>query len=215
SALNNEQIMGDNKMKNSVMRLVVVFSVAVIAGVLFAAAPSFARECEHAKLSTAVRDAILAAFPDAEIEESKIEKENGVELYEVEIEVADEEMEISVTADGQIVEIESEVSLKDVPGAVAAALQKEAGRGEIEEISKEEMRATLKDGVVTMLATAVVSYEAEISKEIGLDANGNLLPEEDDEDDDDGEDGEDEEDEDDEDDDEDEDDEEEEEGHED
>ncbi|MDD3603838.1 MAG: hypothetical protein PHD86_01445 [Kiritimatiellae bacterium] len=159
------------------------FSAAVVLGIVFAASPAFAKDGKCNGLPTAVKDAIAAAFPNAEIEEFKAETENGVALYEVEIEIADDEMDVSVTADGQIVEIESEVSLEDVPGPVAAALQKEAGGGEIEEISKEEMRATLKDGVATMLAAAVVSYEAEISKEIGLDANGNLLPEEDDEDD--------------------------------
>lgn len=170
-------------MKNTVMKLVVVFSVAVMIGVLFAAAPAFAKDDDEAKLPPAVKNALAAAFPNAEIEEAKTEVENGVALYEVEIEVADNEMEVSVAADGQIIEIESEVSLKDVPEVVAAALQKEAGNGEIEEISKEEMRATVKEGVVTMLAAPVVSYEVEISKELELDANGNLLPVEEDEDD--------------------------------
>ncbi|MHC4563541.1 MAG: PepSY domain-containing protein [Planctomycetota bacterium] len=120
--------------------------------------------------------AIETEFPDAEIAE--VERERvGVVLYEVEFERDGEEVEVTVTAEGQIVAIEREMDEDDLPETVVTTLAEHAGEAEIEEVEAEEVRAELK---FVPVAKPRVVYEVEFHNdgrevELTIDANGKLL----------------------------------------
>ena len=113
-------------------------------------------------------------------EGGKAEEENGVMLFEVELEEGKTEVEVEVSAGGLIVSVETEIALKDVPEAAAAAILAAAEGGKVEEVKKEEIMAEAKDGQIAPLTAVKVVYEAEIEKgtqegEIAVDASGNVV----------------------------------------
>ena len=99
-------------------------------------------ECKaKVELPQAAAKAIKDAFPKATIEEVKAEDEDGVRLFEVEVEQDEAEIEVEVSPDGLIVSIESKVELKDVPDAAAKVISQAAQKAEIKKIQREEIRA--------------------------------------------------------------------------
>ena len=131
-------------------------------------------------LPRAAADAVKAAFPQASIEEVALDKEDGIELYEVELRQNGEETEVTVSPDGVIVEVETEVSLKDLPKAVADAIAKAAGGAKVEEVTREETRAVVRAGKLVKLDQPKITYEAEFRRdgkevEIELAPDGTIL----------------------------------------
>ena len=163
-----------------------VFGGAILLA-LALAVPALADKPEKKKvaLPEAAQKALLEAFPKAKIEEVEQEDEHGIQVFEVELERGKEEFEVSVSADGLILEIETEVQLKDLPEAVAKAMQEAATGAAIAEIEKEEIRAeVVKDDQgeprILTLETPRVVYEAELRKddqvgEIEVAADGKVL----------------------------------------
>jgi len=141
--------------------------IAVL-GLIFAVAlPAWAEDKpqdtdKKVELPKAAADAIDAAFPGATIGEVKLEDEDGVKLYEAKLTVKDAEIEVSVSADGVISEVETEITVEALPKVVADALAKAAEGGKIEEVTKEEQRAAVKDGKLVKLDTPTIKYCAEI-----------------------------------------------------
>ena len=145
-----------------------------------------AKEEAKVELPSAAAEAIKAAFPDAKIEEVEVEEEEGVTLYEVELEQGDVEMEVEVAPDGTIVEIETEIAQKDAPEAALQAIQAAAPDAEIEEVEKIEIRAETKKAEgdkpaqLVKLDKAKIVYEAELKKdgkegEITVAADGKVV----------------------------------------
>ena len=139
------------------------------------AKPEMKKHKKH-KLHPAAAVAIQKAFPDATVGKVEREKESLV-LYEVELEQSGKKMEVTVAADGLIVEIENDVARSDLPAPVAAALTKLAGNGKIKEIEKEKTHAILK---LVKLDTPKVVYEVELVQdgkdvEVKIDQNGKVL----------------------------------------
>ena len=173
---------------------VAVIGLAMILGVCLVAQAKD-KNVKIADLPEAVTAAVKKACPDGTITEAEIEKEHGTTIYEIELKVGKNEAEVEVTADGTIIEIETELTMADLPKAVADAITKAANGGKVKEIEKEEERAEVKNGKVVELKTPKVVYEAEIKQngkeiEIEVDADGKVLGKEveDDDDDDDGDD---------------------------
>jgi hypothetical protein len=143
------------------------------------------KEKAKVELPEAAAKAIKAAFPDATIDEVEIDNEDGMKLFEVELKQGKAEIEVSVAPDGTIVEIETEVALKDVPAAAAAVISKAAEGAQIKEIAKEETRAEVKkdaNGVTTLvkLEKPKIAFEAELVKgdhkgEIEVAADGTVV----------------------------------------
>lgn len=127
-------------------------------------------------LPDAVKAAIKASYPGAEIEE--IEKEyEGLKVWEVELEQNEQEFEVTFAPDGTIVEVETEVSMESLPKAVAEAITKAAAGAKIKEVEKEVIHAVVK--LVKLDAPKTV-YEAELIKngkkcEIEVAADGTVL----------------------------------------
>lgn len=131
-------------------------------------------------LPRAAADAVKAAFPQASIEEVGLDKEDGIDLYEVELRQNGEETEVTVSPDGVIVEVETEVFLKDLPKAVADAITKAAAGAKVEEIKREETRAVVRAGKLVKLDQPRITYEAEFRKDgkelqIELAPDGTIL----------------------------------------
>jgi len=132
------------------------------------------------ELPPAAAEAVAKAFPNMKIEKVKAEEENGVTLFEVELEADKTEVEVEVSADGIIVAVETEIAMKDVPEAAAKVILAAAEGGKVEEVKKEEIRAEVKDKKLVKLDAAKVVYEAEIEKgdqegEIAVDASGAIV----------------------------------------
>ncbi len=140
------------------------------------------------KLPPAARTAIQKAFPGARIHHVEKEKK-AITLYEAKLVKGDAKMEVEVSADGTIVEVEQHVTKDELPAPVAAALAKVAGDAQIKEIEREEIHAVLK--LVKLKKPAIV-FEAEFLKdgktiEVKINSDGKILSrkiENDDEDDD-------------------------------
>jgi hypothetical protein len=129
----------------------IIVLVVVLAGVA-----ALAGKDKCVSLPDAVKAAISAVYPEAEIEESQVEEE------------------------GKIIEKETEVALSAVPAAVRAAIAKAYEGGEIEEVTEE-----VTYWVVTLkrLEAPETTYEAEVVKEgkeieIELAADGTILEQE-------------------------------------
>lgn len=139
------------------------------------------------ELPSAAAEAIKAAFPKAKIEEVELEKECGLDIYEVELKLEDEsEVEVEVAPDGAIVEIETEIAQKDAPPAVVEAFRAAAPDAKIEEVQKIEIRADIKKAEgdkpaqLVHLDKAKIVYEAELKKddkegEITVAADGKVV----------------------------------------
>jgi len=146
-----------------------VFVVAVVCMVTYA---------DHKKLClpAAVKAAIEALYPQAEIEEAEVEEE-GLKVYEVELEQNGQEVELTVTPDGTLVEVETEMALEGLPELVAKAIAEAAEGATVKEVSKEVTYAVVK---LVMLDEPETSYEVELSKdgavcEIEVAADGTIL----------------------------------------
>ena len=130
-----------------------------------------AKEEAKVELPAAVADALKAAFPKAKVEEVKVEQEEGLALYEVELKQDTVEMEVEVAPDGTLVEIETAVAQEAVPAAALQALQAADPAAKIDELKKIEIRAEIKKAEeekpaeLVKLATPKIVYEAELKKE--------------------------------------------------
>ena len=119
---------------------------------------------KHPVLSSAAVDSLMVAFPKAKIGEAEAEKEGGLDLFEVELTLGSKEIEVLVSPDGVIVQVETKVAMKDLPKAVADAITKAAAGAKVEEIEREETRAVVRDGKLVKLDQPKITYEAEFLK---------------------------------------------------
>jgi hypothetical protein len=126
-------------------------AVLAVAG-LFLATVASAQEkkLKRSDLSPAVEKTVAAQSAGATIKGFSTEKEDGKTLYEVEMIVSGHSKDISMTADGAIVEIEEEVVLDSLSPEVKAGLQAKAGPGKITKVES----LTKKD--------KLVAYEAQV-----------------------------------------------------
>ncbi len=137
---------------------------------------AYAGKCRKVSLPEAVKAAIDALYPQATIEEAK-EEEEGLKVYEVELEEDGQEVELTVAPDGTIVEVETEVAMDSLPAAVAAALAQAAEGAEVKEISQE---VTYWVVILKKLDAPETTYEVELIKdgkksEIEVAADGTIL----------------------------------------
>jgi hypothetical protein len=84
-----------------------------------------------AQLPAAVRNAVKARFPGAHFQAAAKSTEDGETCYEIVLENARKNVSVSVDDEGEIVQIETEVALSEVPGPVTATLGKRFPGGKI------------------------------------------------------------------------------------
>jgi hypothetical protein len=104
----------------------------VAGGLLFAGiATAQEKKIKRSDLPPAVEKAVVAQSTGATIRGFSTEIENGQTLYEVELTVNGHSKDISMAADGSIVEVEEQVALDSLSAEVKAGLQAKAGKGKI------------------------------------------------------------------------------------
>jgi hypothetical protein len=142
---------------------------AVIAALSLATAV-FAQEkkIQRADLPPAVEKTVAAETHGATIKGFSQERANGQTLYEAETTVDGHSKDITIDANGSLVEVEEQVALDSLPAPVKAALLAKAGEGKIvkvESLTKHDK---------------IVAYEAKVQtagkkSEIQVGPDGNPL----------------------------------------
>ena len=128
------------------------FVAALAVCLLFLAGYASAREkkIKRSDLPPAVEKTVVAQSAGATIRGFSTEKENGQTLYEAEMTVNGHSKDVSMTADGSVVEVEEQVALDSLSPEVKAGLLAKAGKGKILKVES----LTKKD--------KLVAYEAKI-----------------------------------------------------
>jgi hypothetical protein len=128
------------------------YLVAIAAGALLFAGNASAQEkkIKRSDLPAAVEKTVSAQSAGATIRGYSTEKENGQTLFEVEMTVNGHSKDVSMTADGSVVEVEEQVALDALSPEVKAGLQAKAGKGKILKVES----LTKKD--------KLVAYEAKV-----------------------------------------------------
>jgi len=89
------------------------------------------RKIERSQLPAAVERAVAAQSQAATIRGFSQETEHGQTFYEVEMTVSGHGKDVLMDPTGAVVEVEEEVALDSLPGAVKDGLQVRAGRGKL------------------------------------------------------------------------------------
>ena len=128
------------------------YLVAFAAGTLLLAGNASAQEkkIKRSDLPPAVEKTVAAQSAGATIRGFSTEIEKGQTLFEVEMTVSGHSKDVSMTADGSIVEVEEQVALDSLSPEVKAGLQAKAGKGKITKVES----LTKKD--------KLVAYEAQV-----------------------------------------------------
>jgi hypothetical protein len=109
-----------------------ISNLAVIAALSLATAVvAQERKIQRADLPPAVEKTVAAQTQGATIKGFSQEKEKGQTYYEAETTVNGHSKDITIDANGALVEIEEQVALDSLPSAVKAGLQTKAGEGKI------------------------------------------------------------------------------------
>jgi hypothetical protein len=126
--------------------------VALVASGLLLAGAASAQEkkIKRSDLPPAVEKTVAAESTGATIKGVSTEKENGQTLYEVAMTINGHSKDISMAADGSIVEIEEQVALDSLSADVKAGLQAKAGKGKILKVESLTKKGKL------------VAYEAQV-----------------------------------------------------
>ena len=132
------------------MRINLFLAIAASELLLAGIASAQEKKIKRSDLPPAVEKTVAAQSAGATIKGFSTEKENGQTLYEVEMTVNGRSKDISMTADGSIVEIEEQVALDSLSSDVKAGLQTKAGKGTILRVE-----ALTKKG-------KLVAYEAQV-----------------------------------------------------
>jgi hypothetical protein len=118
--------------------------VALVIVVLIAApAPAGEESVPLDKLPAKVTAAVKAKFPKAELVSAQKELEDGKTLFEVAIKNEGHNVEVTVKDDGTIVEIEKEITTKDLPKAVADALDAKYPKADIKKVEEITVGTTI------------------------------------------------------------------------
>jgi hypothetical protein len=129
------------------------------------------------KVPRAVLDAVKKRFPDAEVKGAEKETEDGKTVYEIAIKNKGQNIEVTLTPEGTLTEIEKQIEAKDLPKAVSEALDKKYPKATfktIEEVIK------VKDGKENLEYYEVLLVTAEKKKfEVSVSPEGKIVKEED------------------------------------
>jgi hypothetical protein len=120
----------------------------------------------------AVMKVVKAKFPEGELVGASKETEKGKTIYEVSLKDQGHKVDVEVTAEGKIVAIEKEIAAKDLPEAVATALNKKypgAKIQKVEEITKSDQVSAYE---------AVIVTEDKKRLEVSFNPEGKFLAEE-------------------------------------
>jgi uncharacterized membrane protein YkoI len=124
------------------------------------------------KVPKAVLDAVKAKFPDVKLSEASKEKEDGKTIYELAFTYKDYKYEVEFEEDGTIIAIDKQIEAKELPKAVAKALEEKYPKATykvIEEVTKKDKIAYYEVELVTADKKGI---------EVEIDPSGKILKEE-------------------------------------
>ena len=124
------------------------------------------------KLPKEVTEAVKKKFPKAELVKASKEDMEGKPVYEVNIKAEDTTMDVIVTPDGKIVLIEKTIKAKDLPKAVAEALETKYPKA-----THKKIEAIIKDDKIEKYEILLVTADKK-TLEVTFDPKGKLLDEE-------------------------------------
>ena len=139
--------------KSDLNRRAFIGTVAVAVLVLTAVASQAGaqeKKLKRSDLPAAVQRSADEQSVGATVRGYSTEKENGQDVYEVEMTVHGHGRDVTIGADGTVLEIEKQVALKSLPAAVQAGLRQLAGSGRITKVESLTKHGTL------------VAYEAQV-----------------------------------------------------
>jgi hypothetical protein len=151
--------------KDGYMKLIRKTALSVLASLLLALpAMSQEKKIQRADLPPAVEKAVTAQSQGAKVIGFAEEKENGNTYYEAELLVNGHSKDMLFDKNGNIVEVEEQVAIDQLPGDVKAGLQSKAGKGELVKVESLTKHGKL------------VAYEAQVKTsgktsevQVGLD----------------------------------------------
>jgi uncharacterized membrane protein YkoI len=168
---------GDSHPEDAMRQFISCVGAAALAAALLAPAVRADETVPLDKVPKAVTDAIKARWPDAELPKNAVAikeigdtKKSG---YELEIKNKNDELEVTLTEAGDIVQFERELEVKDLPKAVVKALEDKYPKAEL----KEADEVTKVDGKKEKLAYYVVEVKTADKKtlEVQVDPDGKVL----------------------------------------
>jgi hypothetical protein len=139
------------------------------------------RAGESAELTPAARAAVEKLYPTGSIVGVGHEREHGVRYYEVAVRDGEERIEVEVTEDGVIGEIESPIELMDVPVAARVEILRLTEGARHTELERHEIRGIPKGDTFMAIDPPMVVYEVEyerdgLRKEVTLGPTGHPFP---------------------------------------
>jgi hypothetical protein len=145
-------------------RILFVLVAFGMIGLGLAAGASQEQAPPRAKLPPAVLQAVKANCPGAVIGKLEVEKEAGINLYDIEFKAG--RGEIEVAEDGTVMDIATIVALKDIPKPASEAILKAAAGAKITQLEKSEVRAEIRkegeQGTIVKLNPVKYVFEAEL-----------------------------------------------------
>ena len=128
-----------------------LFVVMVASGLLLAGTASAQeKKIKRSDLPPAVEKTVAEQSKGAIIRGFSTEQEKGQTLYEVEMTVSGHSKDVSMTADGTVVEVEEQVAMDSLSAEIKAGLQAKAGAGKILKVESLTKKGKL------------VAYEAQV-----------------------------------------------------
>jgi hypothetical protein len=132
------------------MRVNLFVAMAVSGLVLGGTASAQEKKIKRSDLPPAVEKTVAEQSKGATIRGFSTEQEKGQTLYEVEMTVSGHSKDVSMTADGTVVEVEEQVAMDALSAEVKAGLQAKAGAGKILKVESLTKKGKL------------VAYEAQV-----------------------------------------------------
>jgi hypothetical protein len=126
--------------------------VVILSGALCATmAVSQEKKIKRSDLPPAVEKTVAAQGTGAIIKSFSTEIENGETLYEAEMTVSGHSKDVTMNAQGEVVEVEEELAMDSLPAAVRSGLLNKAGKGKITKVESLTKKGKL------------VAYEAQVN----------------------------------------------------
>ena len=126
------------------------------------------RKIRLKNLPPAVQKTVQEQSQGAKIRGLSKEVEKGKTIYELELLVAGRSKDMLIDADGNVMEIEEEIALAAVPGAVKTELEKQMGKGRL-----HKLESLTKNG--TLECYEVVIKTGSKTREIKVSPEGQLI----------------------------------------
>ena len=136
---------------------------------------SAAGEIPLGEVPRAVLEAVKAKFPVAELKKAETETEDDATIFEVALELEETNVEVALTPEGTILEIETEIAAADLPEAVSEAIR---AKYPAATPKKVERVVAFKDGEESKSFEVLLAIGDEDRLELTLSESGKILEEE-------------------------------------